>query len=251
MQGGTDRIGHAVLPLQVVDGVDAAGRRDEVTAEGAGDPVDLDQEGDRATRVAGRGLHPDAVAAPLERLVIDQSPRHRDRSRQRVPQRRGVVVVELTTQPPERLGLREQCSLARRHRDLRAVLHQPRIALALVAVVMGVEHPLDLLDADLGEMVEDGARPGVDEQAGLAVAQQEDVAGVAEPEQVRRDGLEPPARRAAHATVCRAARPALPGRPSAAHPATRVVVETPASPRLSSTRWAPLGSPPDSRSSAV
>jgi hypothetical protein len=37
------------------------------------------------------------------------------------------------------------------------VLEEARVALALVAVVVRVQDPLDLLDADLDQVVEDGA----------------------------------------------------------------------------------------------
>ena len=53
-----------------------------------------------------------------------------------------------------------------------------------------MEHPLDLFDAGLGEMVQDPARAEVEEQAALAVFEQVDVAGVWEPVQAGEQSLE-------------------------------------------------------------
>ena len=74
MERGADRVGQAVLPLEVVDRVDVAGLGDEVAAERRRHAVDLGSEGDRALGVPGRRQHPDVVAAPGERLVVAERP---------------------------------------------------------------------------------------------------------------------------------------------------------------------------------
>ena len=66
------------------------------------------------------------------------------------------------------------------------MLDETRVALALITMVVRVQHPFDLLHTDLGEVVEYRAAAGVDEQRGLPVLEEEDVAGIAKPEQVRR-----------------------------------------------------------------
>ena len=48
----------------------------------------------------------------------------------------------------------------------------------MIAVVMRVEHPLDLPHADFFEAVDDGAGPGVDEDAAVTRGDAVDIAGV-------------------------------------------------------------------------
>ena len=85
MHRRTQGIGHAVLPLQIVDGIDVPGRGDEITAEGVGPAVDLGEIGHRAAGVPGRRLRGDLHAMPVEDLVVAQSVADHDGRRQRVP----------------------------------------------------------------------------------------------------------------------------------------------------------------------
>ncbi len=167
----------------------------QVAAEGRRDAVDLGRERHRALGVARRRENPDVVAAPRERLVVPERARHRHRPRQREPDAGDVVVVVDPLHPPEGVGLTEQRRFPLRDRDRGAVLHQARVALALVAVVMRVEDPLDLADPCLVEMLEDSSGPEIDQEAAVAPHEEIDVARVAVPEQARREPDEPAARR--------------------------------------------------------
>ena len=88
------------------------------------------------------------------------------------------VFVERRAPLPEGLHPLEQAGLAARHRDLGAVLDETRVTLALVAMVMCMEHPLDALDAELVEVIEDVSAARVDEDGGGPVTDDVDVADV-------------------------------------------------------------------------
>ena len=66
--------------------------------------------------------------------------------------------------------------------DFGAVLSEAGGAPRLVAVVVGVEDPLDLLDADFLKVVDEGAGASVDEDGAVAGGDAVGVAGVGEAE---------------------------------------------------------------------
>jgi hypothetical protein len=63
---------------------------------------------------------------------------------------------------------------------------QPWCALALLAVMVGEQDPLDALHADIAEVVEHAAFAQVNEQRGISVAHDIHVAGVGPDEEVGR-----------------------------------------------------------------
>ena len=117
-----DAVGEAVLPLEVVDGVDGPGLGDQVAGDGDGLAVDLEQVGDGALGVAGGREDLDGVAAPLEALVVLEALRDRDGARQGVADAGDVVVVVDALQAPEGVGLGEEGGLALGHGDRDAAL---------------------------------------------------------------------------------------------------------------------------------
>ena len=183
-----DRVGHPVLPLEVVDRVDATGRRDEVAAERAREAVDRREVRDRPARVPGRRLHDDARGHASGTSRGRRGGARPGRARRACPRRsrRRSRRTSSAAARGHRLG-RSGRPPAPGPRSTAPCSIEPRVALALVAMVVGVEDPFDLLDADLGEMVEDRRGAGIDEQPGRPRPQQVDVAGIAEPEEVRRD----------------------------------------------------------------
>jgi hypothetical protein len=84
-------------------------------------------------------------------------------------------------EPPERVGLREQRRLPLRHGDGDPPLGKQVVALALIAMMVGVQHPLEVTHAGLGQVVEDAARTEVDQEPPVAVLEEVDVAGVPVP----------------------------------------------------------------------
>jgi hypothetical protein len=66
------------------------------------------------------------------------------------------------------------------HGDGDIALVRQGIALALVAVVVSVENPVDLTDADIAEVIEYATAAKVYEQSPTAVRDHIDIAGVAE-----------------------------------------------------------------------
>ena len=90
-----------------------------------------------------------------------------------------IVVVDVDALVlPEKLGLLEEMPFVLGHGDLGAMFPEAPGAPTLIAVVMRMEHPLDLPHADFFEVVDDGARPGVDEDAAVTRGNAVDIAGV-------------------------------------------------------------------------
>ena len=89
-----------------------------------------------------------------------------------------VVVVVDALVLPEELGLIEEMPFVLGHGDLGAMFPEASGAPRLIAVVMRMEHPLDLAHADFFEAVDDGAGPGVDEDAAVTGGDAVDIAGV-------------------------------------------------------------------------
>ena len=80
--------------------------------------------------------------------------------------------------PPEQFDLLEEMPFVLGDGDPGAVVLETSGAPALITVVVRVEHPLDLPHADFFKVIDDGARPGVDEQAAVTRGDAVDVAGV-------------------------------------------------------------------------
>jgi hypothetical protein len=70
---------------------------------------------------------------------------------------------------PKILGVREQVPLMLRHGDWNAALDGFVIALALIPMVVCVQNPVHFIDAHLAKMVQDFARPEIDQHACRAV----------------------------------------------------------------------------------
>jgi hypothetical protein len=81
---------------------------------------------------------------------------------------------------PEVLGILEELSLVGRNGDRDPPFDCPGIPLALVAVVMGVEDPIDVGDPEIREVIEYGARSEVDEHTPRAVPDHVDIGRVLE-----------------------------------------------------------------------
>ena len=97
-----------------------------------------------------------------------------------------VVEVEHAAIAPEVGGFGEQAAFVGGDGDRDVAFDGAEIALALVAMVVSVEDPVHFGDAEVLEMVEDAARSEVDQHRTGAVADDVDVAGVLEKEQVVR-----------------------------------------------------------------
>jgi len=69
--------------------------------------------------------------------------------------------------------------------DLCDVAVQSLDSLALLAVMVGQQHPLDTVDADFAEVIEHASVADVNQQSGLPTAEDMDVAGVSPHEQIR------------------------------------------------------------------
>ena len=91
-----------------------------------------------------------------------------------------VVVVVDALVLPEEFGLVEEVAFVFGDGDFGAVLAEARGAPRLVAVMVGVEDPLDLVDANFLEVVDDVAGAGVDEEGAVAGGDAVGIAGVGE-----------------------------------------------------------------------
>src|SRR6266542_2407343 len=95
---------------------------------------------------------------------------------------------------PETLHVVEEVALVLGHGDGDASRDGEMVALRLVAVMVGVQDPVDARDADLSEPVQASAAAKVDEHAAGGVPRVEDhvdVAGVPKAVEVLGDALEP------------------------------------------------------------
>ena len=186
-----DPLAEAVVPLAVEPGVEDGAVEHEVARErepaaARSERVRLpNKKTHRAGAVAGGFRAPDFPAPPFERIHLLEGPVDGDRL-DRWPHVAGAVhgefVGELWHCRSERERLLEQFPLVGRRGHLHAaggnVAGELRVPLALLAVVVGVEHPVDLRDADLRQGVEHAAVTQVDEDGGRAVLNDVDVAGV-------------------------------------------------------------------------
>ena len=98
-----------------------------------------------------------------------------------------VVVVVDALVLPEEFGLVEEVAFVFGDGDFGAVLAEAGGAPGLVAVVVGVEDPLDLAYADFMQVVDEGAGADVDEDGAVAGGDAVGVAGVGEAVDARRD----------------------------------------------------------------
>jgi hypothetical protein len=72
--------------------------------------------------------------------------------------------------PPEILGVGEQVPLMLRHGDRNTALDGLVIALALIPMMVCVQNPVHFIDAQLAKVVQDLARPEIDQHACRTVA---------------------------------------------------------------------------------
>ena len=133
-----------------------------------------------AEGVAGRGLDGEAVGSPFESLVVFQDPGRAHALRQSEEGLAHVVDVVDLTRSPEYLDLFEVGEFVGGHGEGDIALVRQGIALALVAVVVSMENPVDLTDADIAEVIKYATAAKVYEQSPAAVRDHIDIAGVAE-----------------------------------------------------------------------
>ena len=195
-------LAEAVVPLAVVPGVEHGAVEHEVAGECQPAPLAAEratpeQVAHRAGAVAGRFRAPEFAATPRERVHLVEGPVDGDRRDRRPHVARAVdreLVGELRHECPEGERLLEQIPFIGRHGHLHAaggrMAGELGVPLALLAVVVRVEHPLDLFDPKFGQGVEHAAVAQVDQDGRGAVLDHIDVAGVGPTEDVRVDFLE-------------------------------------------------------------
>ena len=180
-------LGETIVPFGVEPVVHPRVAQHHVAAEGQPAVADLQKIGHPAGTVAAGFDAADLAAAPLEQVRLGNVAVQRDRLDRRTHVARAVNRVGIAQLRPhlaEATGLLEQCPLRLRRGHLGAEGLQPGVALALLAMVMREQHPIDPLHADLAQMVQDAAVAQVDQQGRLAVAEHVDVAGIAPDEHV-------------------------------------------------------------------
>ena len=160
-----------------------AGERDALA-------VDVQDERHGPEGVAGRWEHEDVAVVPAERAIVLQHGGHREVFGKGVEVVAHVIEVENSAVAPEILGVGKEVPLVRRHCNGNRALHGPVVALALVAVVVSVQHPVYAGDTESLQVVEDLARPEIDQDRAAAVPDQVDVARVFEHEKTGRELLE-------------------------------------------------------------
>ena len=116
---------------------------------------------------------PQRDALPSKRLIVD---RDAGRGREEVVIRVGVI--ENRAIPPEVLSASEVAHLRCRDRHFGTQPDEGRRSVALVAMEVRVEHPLDLRDAQLVEHLRRQAHPTVDQDRSSALLEHIDVADV-------------------------------------------------------------------------
>ena len=182
LQGEQRALLVAVAVLERVVLVEHAAGAKQVPGEGDALAVDAADEHAAAVGVAlGRDdleLH----VAPGECLVVLEVGVDRHVLRQREKSVAVVVVVVDALVLPEEFGLLEEMAFVLGHGDLGAMFPEASGSPGLVAVVVGVEDPLDLPDADFLQVVDEGAGAGVDEDGAVAGGYAVGVAGVGEAE---------------------------------------------------------------------
>ena len=87
-------------------------------------------------------------------------------------------VIEARVPMAKLIGGLEESLLVLRRGGLGCLTVQLRRSLALLAMMIGEEHPLDLLHADLRQMLQHGAIAQIDEQGAAIMLQHINVAGV-------------------------------------------------------------------------
>ena len=157
-----DALAEAVVPLAVEPGVEDGAVEHEVAREREPAAARSEwarlpqQETHRAGAVAGGFRAPDLPAPPFERIHLLEGSVDGDRLDRRphvTGPMHGELVGELWHRRAERERLLKQFPFVRRRGHLYAaggrVVGELCVPLALLAVVVGVEHPVDLSDADL------------------------------------------------------------------------------------------------------
>ena len=165
---------------------DAAGA-EEVAGEGYSLTVDLADEHAAAVGVALGGDYLEFHVAPGEGLVVLEVGVDGDVLGEGEEGVAVVVVVVDALVLPEEFGLVEEVAFVFGDGDSGAVPAEARGAPGLVAVVVGVEDPLDLAYADFLQVVDQGAGAGVDEDGAVAGGDAVGVAGVGEAVEVGGD----------------------------------------------------------------
>ena len=160
---------------------DAAGA-EQVAGEGDALLVDVADEHAAAVGVALGGDDLEVDVAPGEGLVILEVGVDGDVLGEGEEGVAVVVVVVDAFVLPEEFGLVEEVAFVLGDGDFGTVFAEAWGAPGLVAVVVGVEDPLDLADADFFQVVDEGAGAGVDEDGAVAGGYAVGVAGVGEAE---------------------------------------------------------------------
>ncbi len=189
LDGGVERVGVGVVPLQVVQCPDAAGRVDHVAAEGPAETVDLGQVHDGATGMTRRSEHLKRQITPVERFTVCECACDREAGDRPVAEARAVVDVKELLDLPERLCRLPQLPLIGRNCELDAGGCEQLVAAALVTVMVGVKRPLQLHPLLL-QGAEDEAATDVDRERVVAASDDVDVAAVTATVDPRSDALE-------------------------------------------------------------
>ena len=178
LEGEDDSLAVAVAVFHGVVLVEKSAGAHKIAGESDGAAVDLADEHAAAMGVALGGDDFEFDAFPGEGFVVEQLGIDGYVLADGEEGAAVVVVVIDALVAPEVFGVFEEVALVFRYGDFRTAGAEAVGSPALVAVVVGVEDPVDLADADLGEVVDDCAGTGVDEDGAIAGRDAVDVAGV-------------------------------------------------------------------------
>ena len=189
-----DPLAEAVVGLGVVPGVEHGPVEHHVARE-AEPAIPVTEQVAHPTRAVAGGLGaPELAAPPGERVHLLERPVEPDGPDRRTHVARpvhGEPVGEFRLGLPECERRLEELPFGGRPRHPHApagrMRRQQAVPLALLAMVVGVEHPLDRRDADPGEGVEHRAVTEVDDQGDVAISHDVGVAGVRPDEHAGRD----------------------------------------------------------------
>ncbi len=182
---GVDSLGEAVVPFAVEPGMELGPGVHDIAGEGQPAFGPFQKVRHPAGAVAAGVEAPELAAAPGEVVHLLERKIELDRldgrpdvacavDAVRVPQR-GLHLAKLAG-PLEERSFRIGGGQLHAGSDLGR--GQAGRSLALLAMMVREEDPLDAGDADLAEMIEDAAVPKVDQQGRVAVLQDIDIAGV-------------------------------------------------------------------------
>src|SRR5581483_5109424 len=137
------------------------------------------------------GQHEELGSVPGKGAVISQHARHWYVFDKRVEIVADVIEVKNPAVAPKVLGICEQMPFMRRNSDRDAALGGAVIALALIAVMMRVQYPIDLADSHIPQVVHHLAGSKVDQNATGAAPDNIDAACILEHEEIVGQSVRP------------------------------------------------------------